>query len=70
MKGEPVMKAPELESIPTECRRCHRIFDDKELVWIQYDRTTKWFVCEHCADIIGHCNRIIDKIRGYREGKQ
>lgn len=70
MKGEPVMKAPDLESIPTECRRCHRIFDDKDLVWIQYDRTTKWFVCEHCADIIARCNRIIDNIHGYREGKQ
>jgi len=67
MKGEPAMKAPELDSIPTECRRCHRIFDDKDLVWIQYDRTTKWFVCDHCAEVIGYCNRMIDMLRRCQE---
>lgn len=68
MKGEPAMNAPALEDIPTECRRCHRIFDDKDLVWIQKDRNEKWFVCDHCAEIIGYCNHMIDMIRGCQEG--
>ena len=68
MKDEQVMKAASIESIPTECRRCNRIFEDKDLVWIQTDRNEKWFVCDHCADIIGYCNRMIDLIRECRKG--
>lgn len=67
MNGEQLAAAPALADIPTECRRCHRIFDDKDLVWIQKDVNEKWFVCGHCAEVIGNCNRTIDMIRALQE---
>ena len=68
MKNEKVTMASMIESIPTECRRCNRIFEDKDLVWIQKDENEKWLVCDHCADIIGWCNRMIDSLRECQKG--
>ena len=63
-KGELAQKAPALEDIPTECRRCGKVFPDKDMVWINAKPGEKWFVCEHCASIIGWCNHNIEIITG------
>lgn len=62
-KGELMQEVPALEDIPTECRRCRKVFPDKDMVWILANPPNeKWFVCEHCARVIGWCNRSIEII--------
>ena len=58
MSGE-VSPAPALEDIPTECHRCHKIFNDGEMRWMQVSPTEKWWVCDHCAECIAWANRVI-----------
>ncbi len=52
-----------LDDIPTECRRCHKIFDESELEWATINRGEKWLVCSHCADAIAWANRMILLLR-------
>ena len=58
-----------LEDIPTECRRCHRIWDDSEMMWVQVHRNEKWWVCEHCADSIAWAERCIALLEEAKHGK-
>ena len=62
MSGE-AAPIPALEDIPTECHRCHKIFDDSEMGWMQVSPTEKWWVCDHCAECIAWANRCINLLR-------
>ena len=63
------MTGANIEDIPTECRRCHRIWDDREMVWGQVHRNENWWVCEHCADSIAWAERCIALLEEAKHGK-
>jgi len=56
-KGQLAQNA--LGGIPTECRRCRRLFDDKEMCWVDVNPGERWWVCYECSKAIVWANNQI-----------
>ena len=59
----------DIEDIPTECRRCHKVFDDKEMSWMLIRPGEMWWVCDHCADSIAWANKCIALLEAAKREK-
>lgn len=67
MSGETV-SVPDLENIPIECRRCHKVFNDSEMGWMEVSPNEMWWVCDHCAECIARarCINLLQQVKHER----